>query len=154
MNRRDFITNGVRAGACALAVLLLGGISSALDAQATSSSRPDSIAQQMRATDSLSGRWESRSRNPAFGGNLYLRLVLEQRGDSVRGTALMEYKDQSSESPNDLTGTIRDGKIKLAGRFGTFELTGVLRNGKLETRIVPGRAVEASAFSATFVRAP
>lgn len=104
--------------------------------------------------DSLSGRWESRSRNPAYGGNLYLRLTLDQKGDSLAGTIVLEYRDNASEAPIDLVGAIRDGRFKVTGRFGVIELTGVLRNGKLETRVTPGRAAEASAFNATFARMP
>src|SRR5512138_1103875 len=102
--------------------------------------------------DSLTGRWESRSRNPAYGGDLYLRMTLEQKGDSLAGTIVLEYHDNASEAPTDLAGSVRDGRFKLTSRFGVIELIGMLRNGKLETRVIPGRAAEASAFNATFTR--
>jgi len=109
---------------------------------------------QWHVADSVSGRWESRSRNLAFGGELYLRLTLEQRGDSLTGTLVLEYRDNADEAPKSLAGAFSGDRFKLADRGGFVQLFGSLRNGKLETRIVPGRAAEASAFNATFTRAP
>lgn len=137
-----------------LVVLVLGSNPAIARGQISPAAGQDSAANGRRTSDSLSGRWESRSRNAAYGGNLYLRLTLNQKGDSLAGSMVMEYKDQASEAPTDFTGSVHDGKFDVIGRFGAFRLTGSLRNGKLETRVVPGRAAESSAFSATFVRLP
>lgn len=124
----------------------------AVDAQTPTRPQIDSAASAPAVTDSLSGAWESRSPNPAYGGNLYLRMNLRQMGDSVTGTVVLEYEDRSSEVPIDIAGAVRDGRLKLVGRFGRFQLNGSLISGKLQARISPGRAAESSAFSATFTR--
>lgn len=152
-NRGLLVVRGVGGMATAFALCCLAATSSFAAGRPASAERASGSV-PVHIADSLSGRWESRSRNPAYGGNLYLRLTLDQTGDSLAGTIVLEYRDNASEAPTDLAGRIRDGRFKLTSRFGVIELTGTLRNGKLETRVIPGRAAEASAFSATFTRMP
>src|SRR4051812_46868853 len=50
--------------------------------------RAQATAEGQAATaraDSLSGKWQARGRNPAYGGNLLMIMTLVQRGDSVAG---------------------------------------------------------------------
>ena len=126
----------------------------ALGATAARAQTAETVADPPQATDSLTGAWESRSHNPAYGGQLYLHLTLQQEEDSLTGTVVLEYHGQASEAPVDLVGTIRGGRFTLSSRAGVMHVTGTLRDGRLQTRIVPGRAAEMSAFSAAFVRAP
>jgi hypothetical protein len=49
-------------------------------------------------TDTFSDVWEARARNTQYGSDLVLRKELRQVGDSVMGTALLQYREQASEA--------------------------------------------------------
>jgi len=134
--------------------LVLGGLLLTLPspARAQAPGQPPANATAAAGADSLTGSWESRSRNPAYNGQLTLRMTLKQHGDSVAGTVVLEYRDQASEAPTDVAGTVHDGKLTLGSRFNVLQLEGVMKSGKLQTRITPGEGQSANSFSATFTR--
>jgi hypothetical protein len=82
--------------------------------------------------DSLSGKWDFVWETP--GGERRSTLVFEQTGDDLSVTF--------PESPKKITGSIKDGEVKLSGKLyspeagqeGDFRLEGKLADGKLAGR--------------------
>ncbi len=148
--RRTFIGARVSIG---LTFGIVATMAAAAPSQAQNATSAGSPAPKSDSS-AYAGAWNARSNNPAYRGALLLHIELQQRGDTLIGTIVLQQQGLASESPVDLVGTLSDGHVKLADRRRAVLLDGVLRDGKLVARVVPGQANQVSAFQTIFTKEP